>query len=153
METKSNTQHIIVYIEIGSDNSYSAYIDPEAPVLPFGLIGEGRSISETIEDFLESREEMKDYYKETGKEFPEVCFTFKPDVKSFTRYFSEKLALENLSINQQTPVQQAISKVGEEMFVYHTKHTDERVGVQAAFHHLEKELAKAVYNHPEEKNS
>jgi len=61
-----------VNIERGTDGSYSAFMD--ADNLGFGLIGDGASVKETIDDFCNSYEEMKAYYKETGKKFTELEF-------------------------------------------------------------------------------
>lgn len=63
-----------VIIEPGSDGTYSAYIGSDN--VPFGLIGDGSTVQETIADFLNSVDEMKEYYREQGKDFPEIEWTF-----------------------------------------------------------------------------
>lgn len=75
-----------VIIERGSDGTYSAYIGSDN--VSFGLIGDGKTVQETIADFLNSAEEMKEYYKEQGKEFPEMEWKFKYDVASFLQYYA-----------------------------------------------------------------
>jgi len=89
----------------------------------------------------------------TGKEFPDIHFIFKPDVSSFIDYFSAKLSLEVLPSSQQTPLQNAINIVGEEMLVYNVKNTDSKLknitSIQVAFKHLEEELTKVIYTNPE----
>ncbi len=88
-------------------NRYEAVIDPDKDYkLSFGLFGEGNTVKETIEDFMVSRDEMKELYKEEGKNFPEnIEFVFKYDIESFFAYFSKVFsmsALENLTgINQE----------------------------------------------------
>jgi hypothetical protein len=66
---------VTVIIERGTDGNYSAYMD--ANNLSFGLIGDGKSVKETMDDFYNSYEEMKLYYHDTGKDFPELMFVFK----------------------------------------------------------------------------
>ena len=52
----------IVIIERGKDGTFSAYIENNQ--LPFGIIGDGNTVEETIDDFMNSKEEMKAYYTE-----------------------------------------------------------------------------------------
>jgi len=85
-----------VIIERGIDGTYSAFMD--AKNLSFGLIGDGSTVKETIEDFTISYEEMKTYYQEAGKEFKELEFVFKYDVSSFLQYYSGILSLAGLEV-------------------------------------------------------
>ena len=59
-----------VVVEEGSDNTYTAYIGGENP-LPFGVIGDGGSVEESIEDFKLSFKAMQNYYTNIGKDFPD----------------------------------------------------------------------------------
>jgi len=94
---KTNKVHKIeVIIEKGNDNTYTAYISGENS-LPFGILGDGNSVKEAIEDFEKSFVEMKEYYAKVGKEFPKnVEFTFKYDLASFLSYYSKILSLAGL---------------------------------------------------------
>ncbi len=83
-----------VIIERGSDGTYSAYMDTNK--VSFGLIGDGSSVKETMDDFSNSYQEMKSYYKEQGKDFVELDFVFKYDVSSFLQYYSGILSLAGL---------------------------------------------------------
>ena len=85
---------VTVIIERGTDGNYSAYMD--ANNLSFGLIGDGKSVKETMDDFYNSYEEMKSYYHDIGKDFPELMFVFKYDVSSFLQYYSGVLTLAGL---------------------------------------------------------
>ncbi|NDV65894.1 type II toxin-antitoxin system HicB family antitoxin [Bacteroides sp. 224] len=85
---------VIVNIERGNDGTYGAYID-ENP-LSYGLLGDGKTVDEAIEDFYNSYKEMKDYYLDENKEFEEAEFEFKYDVASFLAYYSNKLSLAGL---------------------------------------------------------
>ena len=83
-----------VIIERGADGTYSAYIGSEN--VPFGLIGDGVTVQETMADFLNSADEMKEYYKEQGKDFPEIEWKFKYDVASFLQYYAFAFTLAGL---------------------------------------------------------
>ena len=70
---------------------------PDDNKLPFGMIGEGKTAQEAIDDFCTSFEEMRVMLKEEGKEFSEdVEFTFSYDVASFLEYYKGKLSLAGL---------------------------------------------------------
>lgn len=83
-----------VIIESGINGTYSAYMDSNN--LSYGLIGDGNTVKETMDDFYNSYEEMKAYYKEIGKKFKELEFVFKYDVSSFLQYYSGILSLAGL---------------------------------------------------------
>ena len=54
-------------------------------------------MEETIDDFMNSKEEMKAYYTEENKLFPQKLeFKFKFDVPSFLEYYSKVLSLAGL---------------------------------------------------------
>jgi predicted RNase H-like HicB family nuclease len=75
---------ITVFIETDKSGTYNTYTNDE---LPFGLLGEGKTVKEAIEDFKVSIEEMKSIYLEEGKEFPLLELTFQYDTKSFLKYY------------------------------------------------------------------
>ncbi len=85
---------VTVIIERGNDGTYGAYLDENS--LSYGLLGDGNTVDEAKEDFYNSYEEMKQYYKEEGKTFEEVEFEFRFDVASFLAYYSAKLSLAGL---------------------------------------------------------
>ncbi len=88
---------IDVIIDAGGDKRFEAVIDPEKEYgLTFGLFGEGKSVDECIEVFYISAEEMKEYYNEIGKEFPELEFNFMYDTASFLSHYSNVLSLAGL---------------------------------------------------------
>ena len=68
-----------VIIERGADGTYGAYIADGN--LPFGAIGDGKTVAEAIADFKNSIKEMKEYYESLGKEFPNVLFDYKYGTK------------------------------------------------------------------------
>jgi Helix-turn-helix len=84
-----------VIIERGSDGTYSAYIATDN--IPYGIIGEGNSVSETIEDFTAGYQDMRESYALDGKEFPECEFEYVYDVASFLQMYAYAFTLAGLS--------------------------------------------------------
>jgi len=83
----------IVIIERGNDGTYDAYLE-NTENLNFGLLGQGKTVQETMDDFMNSRDEMKACYADQGKSFPDdLEFVFKYDVPSFLSYYSKILSL------------------------------------------------------------
>lgn len=85
---------ITVYIERGKDGTYGAYVPED---MPYGIIGEGNSVLESIEDFKGGYEDMKEHYHLTNKEFEEFDFVFKYDIPSFIAYYCDRLSLAGIS--------------------------------------------------------
>lgn len=83
-----------VLIERGDNGTYGAYIEDNN--LSYGIIGDGATVQDTINDFYDSYNEMKSYYQEEGKAFEEVKFYFKYDMASFLAYYSDRLSLAGL---------------------------------------------------------
>lgn len=84
-----------VFIERGDDGTFGAYM-PDDDGLGWSVIGDGKTITEAMEDFREAYEEMKAYYNETGEAFEEVEFDFSYDVPSFLKYYKGLLTLAGL---------------------------------------------------------
>ena len=82
-----------VFIEM-SEYGYSAYMD-DTP-LDYGCIGEGKTVEETIADFQSAYDEMREHYKEEGKEFEEVELEFFYDTASFLQAFVKAFSLAGL---------------------------------------------------------
>ena len=81
-----------VFIELGNDGTYGAYIGGKNP-LPFGVIGEGSTVAEAKQDFLD----VVEAYKADGEKVPDdVEFVFSYDVPSFLSYYSKRLSLAGL---------------------------------------------------------
>ncbi|WP_162342841.1 MULTISPECIES: helix-turn-helix domain-containing protein [Cyclobacterium] len=83
-----------VLIERGDDGTYGAYIDSDNP--PFGLLGDGDTAQEAIDDFYNSYEEMRGLFKERKMKFTECEFEFAYDVASFLDYYGKVLSLAGL---------------------------------------------------------
>lgn len=86
---------IKVFIE-PSQYGYSAYMDDND--LSYGLIGEGKTVQETITDFNLSYDGMREYYKEIGKPFEEIEYEFFYDTESFLAAYSKTFSLAGLEI-------------------------------------------------------
>ena len=82
-----------VFIE-KSEYGYSAYMD-DTP-LDYSCIGEGKTVRETINDFKESYNEMKEFFLSSGKEFEEVSFEFYYDIPSFLQEYVKAFSLAGL---------------------------------------------------------
>lgn len=86
---------IKIFIE-PSQYGYSAYMEDND--LDYGLIGEGKTVKETIKDFDLSYEGMRDYYKEIGKPFEEIEYEFFYDTASFLAAYGKTFSLAGLEI-------------------------------------------------------
>lgn len=84
-----------VVIEKGKDGSYDANMNYYEN-LSFGLLGQGETIPETIEDFYNSYDEMRALYLERKEKFPQLEFEFKYDMASFLAYYGKVLSLAGL---------------------------------------------------------
>ena len=86
-----------VFIEKGLDGTYDIHFGEQTKGLTFGLLGQGDNVQEAMDDFHNSRDEIKTYYEEIGKTFPEdLEFVFKYDTASFLSYYSNVLSLAGL---------------------------------------------------------
>ncbi len=85
---------ITAIIERGKDGSYGIYVQNNP--LPFGVIGDGKTVEEAIADFTNSIAEMRVYYQEQGKAFPEFDVEYKYDTASFLQQFAYAFTLAGL---------------------------------------------------------
>jgi len=89
---------VTAIIEQNSKGRYSAYISDER--IKFGVLGEGKTVEETIEDFKIGYEEMKETYLSEGMEFQELEFDFKYDmVHEFGKSLSQNNKEAKLEIS------------------------------------------------------
>ena len=77
----------IALIEKGKDGTFGIF----TPDLKHTIIGEGNTVAESKEDFMNSLKEVLDSYTETGKLIPaelqEVEFDFRYDIASLFNYY------------------------------------------------------------------
>jgi len=84
-----------VIIERGADGTFDANMEYISSV-PFGLLGQGNTVSEAIDDFYNSYGEIKTMYQAEGNEFPILEFEFKYDMPSFLQYYAYAFTLAGL---------------------------------------------------------
>ncbi|MDR2910065.1 MAG: helix-turn-helix transcriptional regulator [Bacteroidales bacterium] len=84
-----------VIIERGADGTFDANMEFNKNV-PFGLLGQGNTVSETIADFNNSYAEMQAYYANEGNKCPALEFDFKYDIPSFLQYYAYAFTLSGL---------------------------------------------------------
>ncbi len=94
-----------VFIARGSDGTYDATME-YSKAIPFGLLGQGKTVKEAVDDFYNSFEEAKQMLVDEGKECPEIEFEFYNDVPSFLQQYAFILTLAGLE--KVTGVSQAI---------------------------------------------
>ena len=85
------------FIERGNDGSYGVYVDLKDNTLNYGIIGEGSSVQEAIEDFNIGYLEMKELHQEQGLRFVEAEFEFHYDTASFLEFYTTYFSLAGLS--------------------------------------------------------
>ncbi len=64
--------------------------------LNYGIIGEGKTVVETIDDFNKSYADMRKYFESAGKEFEEIEYEFFYDVASFLEEYCKAFSLAGL---------------------------------------------------------
>jgi len=85
------------FIERGNDGTYGVYVDLDEKRLNYGIIGDGNTVEETIEDFKWGYIEMKESYKKINQYFQEAEFEFHYDTASFLNYYTNYFSLAGLS--------------------------------------------------------
>ena len=85
------------FIERGNDGTYSVYVDLEENRLNYGIIGEGNTVAEAVDDFNAGYLEMKKLHKTEGKLFVEAEFEFHYDTASFLQFYTTFFSLAGLS--------------------------------------------------------
>ena len=84
------------FIERGNDGTYGVYIDLNENRLNYGIIGDGSTVKEAIEDFYSCYEDMKKSFEKDNSYFQEAEFEFHYDTASFLNYISKKITLAGL---------------------------------------------------------
>ena len=128
-------KRVKVFIE-KTEDGYSAYVDLEDTTLNYGIIGEGATVSEALEDFRASYEDMKAIYKEEGRDFVEADFEFLYDLPSFLQYYSKIFSFAGLE--RLTEVNQA--QLSQYVQGYRKPSKQTVVKIQNKLQHLAEEL-------------
>lgn len=85
---------ITAVIERGTDGTFGIYIASDNA--PFGAIGDGKTVAEAIADFKNSIAEIREYYEEEGRKFPDLDIEFKYDAASFLQQYAYAFTLAGL---------------------------------------------------------
>ena len=64
--------------------------------VPFGLLGQGKTVVEAKADFYNSYDEIRALYEKEGKNCPELEFEFEYDTSSFIQYHAYAFTLAGL---------------------------------------------------------
>ena len=78
------------------DGTYSICADEKAPI-NYGLIGEGKTAQEAIDEWNTMYEAMKSSYEKEGRPFVEASFTFAYDLPSFLSYYGNLITFKGLA--------------------------------------------------------
>lgn len=84
------------YVARENDGTYSIYVDPKAPI-NYGLVGEGKTVQEAINEWQNVYEAMKQSYAEDNMPFTEATFSFVYDVPSFLAYYGNLISFKGLA--------------------------------------------------------
>ena len=76
------------------DYVYSAVM--EAPEVPFGLNGTGRTVEEAKLDFLDAYKDIVELMEEEGQHYEDLEFDYHYDIPSFLQYYAYALSLAGL---------------------------------------------------------
>lgn len=87
-------KQVTAIIERSADGLFSVYINDNP--LSYGVIGEGPSVAEAIDDFKGGYEDMRASYRAENKEFEEAEFSFCYDLPSFLQYYAYAFTLAGL---------------------------------------------------------
>lgn len=89
-------KRVKAYIVREKDGTYSICVNEKASI-NYGLVGEGRTVKEAVEDWSKSYLAMKESYSRDGMYFEEAEFTFVYDVPSFLSYYKDLISFKGLS--------------------------------------------------------
>jgi hypothetical protein len=85
------------FIERGSDGTYGIYVDLDENRLNYGVIGDGKTVNEAVQDFYGCYEDMKLSFRKDNQHFQEVEFEFHYDTASFLQYYTSYFSLAGIS--------------------------------------------------------
>ena len=79
-----------------NEGEYVYNVVMDAPEVPFGLNGTGRTVDEAKADFLDAYKEIRDIMDEECKQYEDLSFNYKYDIPSFLNYYAHILSLAGL---------------------------------------------------------
>ncbi len=84
------------YVAREKDGSYSIFVDDDASI-NYGLVGEGKTAQEAIDEWNRMYEAMKASYEKDKMPFSEARFSFVYDLPSFLSYYGGLLSFKGLA--------------------------------------------------------
>jgi hypothetical protein len=87
---------INAYIAREKNGTYSIFVDEKAPI-NYGLVGEGKTVQEAVNEWNRMYLAMKESYAKDGMPFVEADFSFVYDVPSFLSYYGGLFTFKGLS--------------------------------------------------------
>lgn len=130
-------KNVRVFIERGKDGSYGAYM-PDDNGLSYGVIGEGSTTSEAIEDFKAVYAGLKESAIAKGRKFEEVNFNFSYDIPSFLIYYADLISYRGLA--KLTGI--SASQLSQYVSGYRTPSPKTTAKIQTALHSFGQELSQ-----------
>ena len=79
-----------------NEGEYVYSVVMEAPEVPFGLNGTGRTVEEAKKDFLDAYKDIVELMEEEGQQYDELEFNYHYDIPSFLEYYAYALSLASL---------------------------------------------------------
>ncbi|MBR5925247.1 MAG: helix-turn-helix transcriptional regulator [Bacteroidales bacterium] len=79
-----------------NEGEYVYSVVMEAPEVPFGLNGTGRTVEEAKKDFLDAYKDIVELMAEEGRQYDELEFNYHYDIPSFLEYYAYALSLASL---------------------------------------------------------
>ena len=89
-------EKVKAYVAREKNGTYSIFVDDNAPI-NYGLVGEGNTVGEAIEEWNNLYKAMKQSYESDGMPFVEAEFNFVYDVASFLSYYGNLITFKGLS--------------------------------------------------------
>ena len=89
-------EQVKAFVAREKNGTYSIFVDEDAPI-NYGLVGEGATVEQAVEEWQRMYEAMKVRYQEEGKPFVEADFKFVYDLPSFLAYYGGLITFKGLS--------------------------------------------------------
>ena len=85
-----------VVIGCVNEGDYVYSVVMEAPEVPFGLNGTGRTVEEAKKDFIDAYKDIIELMEEDGHRYEDLEFDYHYDIPSFLEYYAYALSLAGL---------------------------------------------------------
>lgn len=89
-------KQVNAYVAKEANGTYSIFVNDDAPI-NYGLVGEGNTVQEAMDEWNRTYEAMKESYRKDNMPFVEAQFTFVYDVPSFLVYYGGLLTFKGLA--------------------------------------------------------